>query len=54
MISTLDHLICGGLTFEKTAVELREKVAFRESQLPAALAAFEANEHVGKIVLKIA
>lgn len=37
MISTLDHVICGGLTFEKTAVELREKVAFRTSQLPAAL-----------------
>jgi glutamyl-tRNA reductase len=38
MISTLDQVICGGLTFEKTAVELREKVAFRGSQLPAALA----------------
>jgi glutamyl-tRNA reductase len=38
MTSTLEHLICGGLTFEKTAVELREKVAFRTSQLPGALA----------------
>jgi glutamyl-tRNA reductase len=38
MISTLDQVICGGLTFEKTAVELREKVAFRSSQLPTALA----------------
>jgi glutamyl-tRNA reductase len=33
-----DQVICGGLTFEKTAVELREKIAFRDSQLPAALA----------------
>jgi glutamyl-tRNA reductase len=32
------QVICGGLTFEGTPVELREKVAFRESQLPAALA----------------
>lgn len=31
------HVICGGLTFEKTPVELREKVAFRENQLPEAL-----------------
>jgi glutamyl-tRNA reductase len=31
------HLICGGLTFEKTPVELREKVAFRDAQLPHAL-----------------
>jgi glutamyl-tRNA reductase len=41
MISTLDQVICGGLTFEKTAVELREKVAFRASQLPEALAAMK-------------
>ena len=31
------QVICGGLTFEKTAVELREKVAFRDSQLSPAL-----------------
>jgi glutamyl-tRNA reductase len=31
------HVICGGLTFEGTPVELREMVAFRESQLPEAL-----------------
>ena len=31
------HLVCGGLTFEGTPVELREKVAFREAQLPEAL-----------------
>lgn len=31
------HVICGGLTFEKTPVELREKVAFRDEQLPEAL-----------------
>lgn len=31
------HVICGGLTFEKTPVELREKVAFRTPQLPEAL-----------------
>ena len=31
------HIICGGLTFEKTPVELREKVAFRNEQLPEAL-----------------
>jgi glutamyl-tRNA reductase len=38
MTSTLEQIVCGGLTFEKTAVELREKVAFRDSQIPAALA----------------
>ena len=31
------HVICGGLTFEEVSVELREKVAFREAQLPEAL-----------------
>ena len=31
------HVICGGLTFEGVPVELREKVAFRDAQLPAAL-----------------
>jgi len=31
------YVICGGLTFEKTPVELREKVAFRNEQLPEAL-----------------
>ena len=31
------HLICGGLTFEGVPVEMREKVAFRDSQLPDAL-----------------
>ncbi len=31
------HIICGGLTFEKTPIELREKVAFRDVQLPEAL-----------------
>ena len=36
MTSTVEQIICGGLTFEKTAVELREKVAFRASQIPAA------------------
>jgi glutamyl-tRNA reductase len=33
-----EHVICGGLTFEGAPVELREKVAFREAQLPDALA----------------
>src|SRR5579871_1511707 len=32
------HVICGGLTFEEVPVELREKVAFRDAQLPDALA----------------
>src|SRR5471032_294272 len=32
------HVICGGLTFEAVPVELREKVAFRDAQLPDALA----------------
>ena len=32
------HLICGGLTFEGAPLELREKAAFRDSQLPQALA----------------
>jgi len=31
------HVICGGLTFEKTPIELREKIAFRDAQLPEAL-----------------
>ncbi len=31
------HVICGGLTFEEVPVALREKVAFREAQLPDAL-----------------
>jgi glutamyl-tRNA reductase len=31
------HVICGGLTFEAVPVELREKVAFRDAQLPDAL-----------------
>jgi glutamyl-tRNA reductase len=31
------HIICGGLTFEGVPVELRERVAFRNSQLPEAL-----------------
>lgn len=31
------HVICGGLTFEAVPVELREKVAFRDAQLPQAL-----------------
>jgi glutamyl-tRNA reductase len=31
------HVICGGLTFDQVPVELREKVAFREAQLPDAL-----------------
>jgi glutamyl-tRNA reductase len=38
MFTTMSaHVICGGLTFEKTPVELREKVAFRDAQLPEAL-----------------
>jgi len=32
------HVICGGLTFQEVPVELREKVAFRDAQLPDALA----------------
>jgi glutamyl-tRNA reductase len=32
------QIICGGLSFEGTPVELREKVAFRDDQLPEALA----------------
>jgi glutamyl-tRNA reductase len=31
------HVICGGLTFDEVPVELREKVAFRDAQLPDAL-----------------
>jgi glutamyl-tRNA reductase len=31
------HVICGGLTFEAVPVELREKVAFRDAQLPEAI-----------------
>ena len=38
MNSQSAHVICGGLTFEDVPVELREKVAFRDAQLPEALA----------------
>ena len=31
------HVVCGGLTFDEVPVELREKVAFRDAQLPDAL-----------------
>jgi len=31
------NIICGGLTFEGVPVEVREKVAFRDAQLPEAL-----------------
>ena len=31
------HIVCGGLTFDEVPVELREKVAFRDAQLPDAL-----------------
>ena len=38
-MSTLGaHVVCGGLTFEDVPVDLREKVAFRDAQLPDALA----------------
>src|SRR5277367_2131742 len=36
------NIICGGLTFEEVPVELREKVAFREAQLPTMLGLREA------------
>ena len=32
-----EHVVCGGLTFEGVPVEMREKVAFRDAQLPDAL-----------------
>jgi glutamyl-tRNA reductase len=38
MNSQSAHVICGGLTFQDVPVELREKVAFRDAQLPDALA----------------
>jgi len=38
MSSLSAQVICGGLTFDDVPVELREKVAFREGQLPQALA----------------
>src|SRR5271155_2832522 len=38
MNSQSAHIICGGLTFEGVPVELREKIAFRDAQLPEALA----------------
>jgi glutamyl-tRNA reductase len=37
MHSESAQVVCGGLTFEGAPVELREKVAFREAQLPEAL-----------------
>jgi glutamyl-tRNA reductase len=41
-MNSSDHVICGGLTFEGTPVELREKVAFRDAQLPDALTRMKA------------
>jgi glutamyl-tRNA reductase len=45
------HIICGGLTFEGVPVELREKVAFRESQLPEALAQMRTSLGLSEAVL---
>jgi glutamyl-tRNA reductase len=40
-----DQIICGGLTFEATPVEVRERVAFRTAQLPEALGRMR--DHLG-------
>jgi hypothetical protein len=32
-----EHIICGGVSFENMPVALREKVAFRNGQIPEAL-----------------
>ena len=45
------HLICGGLTFEGAPVELREKAAFRDSQLPEALMQMKASLGLRETVL---
>jgi glutamyl-tRNA reductase len=45
------HLVCGGLTFEAVPVELREKVAFREAQLPDALRSLKATLGLQEAVL---
>ena len=45
------HLVCGGLTFEQTPVEVREKIAFRDAQLPDALAALRRQLALSEAVL---
>jgi len=45
------QIICGGLTFEGAPVELRERVAFREAQLPEALRAMKASLGLSEAVL---
>jgi len=45
------HVICGGLTFEGVPVELREKVAFREAQLPDALVQMKTMLNLSEAVL---
>jgi glutamyl-tRNA reductase len=37
MNSQNEHILCGGLTYENVPVALREKVAFRNGQIPEAL-----------------
>ena len=52
MISSMSaRVICGGLTFEATPVELREKVAFRDSRLPEALVELKKNLGLREAVL---
>lgn len=45
------QLICGGLTFEGAPVELREKVAFRDAQLPEALSRMKEALGLREVVL---
>ena len=45
------HIICGGLTFEGVPVEVREKVAFRDSQLPEALSQLKTSLGLREAVL---
>jgi glutamyl-tRNA reductase len=45
------NIVCGGLTFEEVPVELREKVAFRDAQLPDALTKIKVMLGLREVVL---
>ncbi len=51
MNSSEAHVVCGGLTFEEVPVALREKVAFRDAQLPDALVRMKARLGLREAVL---
>lgn len=45
------HIVCGGLTFEEAPVELRERVAFQQNDIPVALAEMKNKMGLNEVVL---